>query len=138
MPVLSEFASGSKDIPAQILVFDDFAELFADIGGIEFDGFLFEIGAIERDVFKELFHDGVQATGADVFGVLVDLRGDFGDFDESIFGESELDAFGFEQRHVLLDERGFRFFEDANEIGFAERFEFDADGKAALQFGDEI
>ena len=42
------------------------------------------------------------------------------------------------QRHVLLDQRGFRLGQDAAEIVARERLELDADRQAALQFGQQI
>ena len=38
----------------------------------------------------------------------------------------------------LLDERGARLGEDAQEVVDRERLQLDADGKAALQFGDQV
>ena len=35
---------------------------------------------------------------------------------KSVFGEGELDSFGFKERHVLLDESRLRLFQNADEI----------------------
>jgi hypothetical protein len=50
----------------------------------------------------------VQAAGADVLGVLVDTGGELGNLGQGVAGEAELDAFGLEQRLVLLDQRVLR------------------------------
>ena len=50
----------------------------------------------------------------------------------------ERDALGFHQRRVLPDERAARFGQDPHELVPAERFELDADRKAALELGNQI
>ena len=57
---------------------------------------------------------------------------------DAVLGERQVDAFGRQQRHVLLDQRAARLGEDAHELRLAERLELDADRKAALQLGDQI
>src|SRR2546427_12992354 len=57
---------GLQDIPAEILVFYDVRQLIADVVGVDLHRFLFQIGALERDLFEQLLHDRVQAARADV------------------------------------------------------------------------
>ncbi len=80
----------------------------------------------------------MEATGADVFGLLVDERGIVGQGLDGVLGEGEFQAFGFEQGGVLLEQGVFGLGEDADEIGFAERSHFHADGQAALKLGDKV
>src|SRR5579859_1597459 len=127
-----------QNITAEVLVFDDVGELFADVGGVDFYGFLFQVGAGKGNLFEHFFHDGVQAARADVFRALVDLGGEAGDFLKAVVGKDQLDTFGFEQGFVLFRERVFRLLEDADEVLDGEGFELDADGEAALQLGDHV
>ena len=53
-------------------------------------------------------------------------------------GESQLDAFRFEQRDVLLHQRALGLLQDADEILRGERMQLHPDGKAALQFGNQV
>ena len=64
--------------------------------------------------------------------------GKVGDALDGVVGELELDAFGVEQRDVLLDQRVLRLLEDADEILRAERLQLHADRKAALQLGNQV
>src|SRR5467141_2240177 len=128
----------SQDVAAQILVLDDVRELLGDVGGVNLHVFLFEIGRFERDFVENFFEDGVQAAGADVFGLLIDAGGEAGNGGDGIFGDVELDAFGFQQRHVLLDQRILRLGQNANKIFFLQRLQLDANGKTALKLGDQI
>ena len=84
--------------------------------GVDLDVLLLQVGAFEGDLLEQLFHDGVQPARADVLGGLVDAGGELGDVFQRVVGEDQADAFGFEQRRVLLDQRVLRFLEDADEI----------------------
>ena len=52
--------------------------------------------------------------------------------------ELERQPFGRHQRGVLLDERVLRLGQDADEIVAPERFELDANRKAALKLGNQV
>src|SRR5690348_1293376 len=127
-----------QDVAAQILVFYDVHKLPVDVSGINFNVLLFHVGGFERNFVKYFFKNGVKAAGADVFGLLVDAGGESRQGRNSILRESQLQALGFEQRGVLLDERIFRLGEDADEILFLEGLQLDANGQTALEFGDQI
>ena len=60
----------------------------------------------------------MEAAGADVLGLLVDAGGEAGEGGDGVFGESQLHAFGFEKRGILLDESVLWLREDSNEILF--------------------
>ena len=57
----------------------------------------------------------------------VDLRGEFRDFFQRVVRQHQLDAFGFQQRDVLLGQRVLRLFENADEIFHGERLQLHAD-----------
>jgi len=56
---------------------------------------------------------------------------------DGVFGDVELDAFGLQQRDILLDERILRLGQTANKIFFLQRLQLDANGQAALKLGDQ-
>ena len=80
----------------------------------------------------------MEAAGPDVLGGFVHLSGESGDFEEGVVGENQLDAFCFHQGDVLLGESVLRFFQDADKVIHRKRFQFHANGEAALEFGDEV
>ncbi len=51
---------------------------------------------------------------------------------------SRRDAFGRQQRHILLDETGLRLGQDAAEIVSAQRLELDPDRQPPLQFRQQV
>src|ERR1035437_4374793 len=105
-----------QNIPAQILVLHNVGQLLADVGGVHSHGFLLQVGAFEGDFLQHLLHDGVQAARADVLGAFVDLGGELRHLCQRVVGQDQFDAFGFEQRGVLLGQRVFRLLQDADEI----------------------
>src|SRR5256885_1445606 len=127
-----------QDVAAQILVLDDVRELPGDVGSINLDVLLLEVGRFERDFVQNLFEDGVEAAGADIFGLLVHAGGEAGDGSDRVFGDVELDTFGLQERDVLLDERILRVGQNTNKIFYLERMQLDANGKAPLELGDQI
>src|SRR2546423_6386853 len=98
----------SQDVATQVLILDDFGELFMDIRGIYFDIFLFQIRRLEGKLVENFFENGVQTSSADIFRLLVDTGSEFSDGVDSVLSNVELDAFGLEQRDILFDERVFR------------------------------
>ena len=125
-----------QDVAAQILVLDDVRKLLGNVGGVNLHVFLLEVGRFERDFVQNFFEDGVEAAGADVFCLLIHVSGKAGDSGDSVFRDVKLDAFGFQQRDVLLDERILGLGQDANKIFFLQGLQFDANGQAALKFRD--
>src|SRR5258708_7840563 len=127
-----------QDVAAEILVLDDVHKLFVDVSGVNFHVLFLELGSLERNLVENLFENSVQAAGADIFGLLIDAGGEAREGGNGIFGEMQLEALGFEERGVLFDERVFRLGKNADEIFFLEGLQLDADGQAALEFGDQI
>src|SRR5467141_5275062 len=119
----------SQDVAAQILVLDDVRELLGDVGAVNLHVFLLEVGRFERDFVENFFEDGVEAAGADVFGLLVHAGGEAGDGGDGVFGDVKLKRFNIQQRDVLLDERILRLGQNANKIFFLQRLQLDANGK---------
>src|ERR1700674_958731 len=94
----------SENVAAQILVLDDICELFGDVGGVHFYVLFFQIGCFKRNFVENFFENGVQAARADIFCLLVHACAESRDGGDGIFGNVKLDAFGFQERHVLLNE----------------------------------
>ena len=109
----------SQNIPAQVLVLDDLGELFADVHGVHLDGLLLEVGTVEGNILQQFFENGVETARADVLGGFIHPRGEAGDLLQRVLGKGELDAFGIEQRLILLDQRVLGLLENADEIGLA-------------------
>src|ERR1700730_11557261 len=120
------------------MVLDDFGELLVDVRRVDFHIFLFQVGGLKRKLLKYLFKDGVKPSSTDVFGLLVDAGGKLRDRFDGVFGYVELQPLGFKQGDVLLDQRVFRFRENADEVLFLERLQFDANRQPALQLRDQI
>src|SRR6266852_1062335 len=127
-----------QDVAAQILVLDDIGELLVHISRIHFDVFLLEVRSLEGQLVEDFFENGVEAAGADVFRLLVDHGSELRDGVDGVVGDVELDAFGFEQRDVLLNERVLGLGENADEVFFLERLQLNANGQSALQLGDQV
>src|SRR5581483_1359812 len=70
--------------------------------------------------------------------VLVDTESKVRNLIQGLAGEFQLDAFGFEQGGVLLDQRRLRFGKDADKIFHGQRLQLHADGEAALQFRNQV
>src|SRR6266852_1066507 len=127
-----------KDVAAQVLVLDDIGELFVHVGSIDLDVFLFQVGGFKGKLVEHFFQNGVQAAGANIFGLLVDAGGEFGDGGHGILGDVELHSFRLKQRHVLFDQGVLWLRQNAHKIFFLERLQLHADGQAALQLGDQV
>src|SRR3546814_18253142 len=52
--------------------------------------------------------------------------------------EVQRHALGAEQRRILLGKTGLGLAENTDEILFGKRAEFDADGEATLEFGEQV
>src|SRR5690606_33176109 len=87
---------------------------------------------------SDLFHHRVQATSSDVLGALIDREGQFRQPANAIFGEFQLHVLGGQQGMILLGQRRIGVAQNAHEIIGGERVKLDADGKAALQFGNQV
>src|SRR5215203_3801984 len=128
----------SQDVARQIFVADDVVEHAADVRVVDRHRLVGEVRPLERDLVEQLFHHGMEAPRPDVFRLVVDFGGERRNAIDGLLGESERDALGVEQRDVLLDQRVLRLREDAHEVVAPERLELHANGKTALQLGDEV
>jgi hypothetical protein len=97
-----------------------------------------EVGSIEENRVEKPLQHRVQAAGADVLGLAVDLAGDPGDLADRVGLELEAHPLGREQRLVLLHERVARLLEDPDELCLPEVLELDADREAPLELGDQV
>jgi len=114
---------------------------FADegFGDVDFGLTVFlHLWGIETYVFEDAFDDGHKAAGADVFELAVGLGGEFGHGVEGGVVKIDGEAFGGDEGLLLFGEGGIGLGEDAAEVVFGEGIEFDADGKATLEFGHEV
>src|SRR2546425_425182 len=91
----------SQNVTAQVLILHDVGELGAHVRPIDLDRFLLQVGALERNLLEQFFHDRMETPRPDVLGSLVDLRGELGYFFQGVVGENQLDTLGLEQRRVL-------------------------------------
>src|SRR5262249_585586 len=128
----------SQDVPAEVLVLHDVGQHPAHVIGVYDLAFIFQIGAFERNLVEDFFQDSVQAARAYVFGGLVDLESEVRHFVNRVFGDFECDAFGLHQRLVLFDQGVLWLGQDALEVIYGQRLQFDADREPALQFGDQV
>src|SRR5262249_21871154 len=78
------------------------------------------------------------ASGAVIFDTGLPCHCSVGYGIDRILTELECHTFGTHQRHILLDQRGFRLGENTPEIVAGECLELHADGQAALQLGQQI
>ena len=99
---------------------------------------LHQVRRLEADFVEHPFHDGVQPPRTDVFGRLVDLKGELGHFAQGFRRKLEPQAFGFEQRRRLLHQRGLGLGQDADEVAHGQRLQLDPNGEAALQLRDQV
>src|SRR5580692_1927218 len=92
-PLASSSRHALEDVAAEVLIFHDVGKLFGDVGPVHLDVFLFHVRRVKGNFFQHFFEDGVQASRADVFGLLVDHYGVARQGGDGIFGEVELEAF---------------------------------------------
>src|ERR1700677_1246031 len=111
-----------KNVPGQILVADQFAEIVLDIAAIDDDPRAAPVGGVEGHRLEQPLHDGVQPSRADVLGLLVDLEGHLRQALHARVLEGELEPFGRHERGVLAAERGIRLGQNPHEILDHQRF----------------
>src|SRR5438045_6813687 len=81
--LFNEIRKNSQYVSAEILIFDHVGQLIVDIGGVDLEFEAAAVGGLEGDLVQDLFHDGMEASGADILGALVHQGGEVGDFRES-------------------------------------------------------
>ena len=80
----------------------------------------------------------MQSPRADVFHAGVDGNGDVRERVDGAVCNFQRHALGLHQRDILLDQRCFRFGQDAAHVVAAQRFQFDPDRQASLQFRQQV
>ena len=93
-----------KNVATQILVLDGIGEHLMNIGRIDRLILRLQVRSFETDLVQQPLHDGVQAASADIFRLLIDLRGKVCDCVDGVGREIKLDTFGLHQRAVLCYE----------------------------------
>src|SRR5690606_12618994 len=88
--------------------------------------------------FQQFFHDGVQTTGADVFGAFVYIASQFGQTLHAVWAQVQFYVFGAQQGGVLLGEGRIGGRQNWLKILSVEPFQFHTNREAALQFGNQI
>src|SRR5262245_58987107 len=86
-----EWRGASQDIAAEVLVLDDIGKHLLDVGCINTKRFLLQIRTFERNLIKKLFHDGVKAPRANVFGSVINSSSKAGYLPHSIIVKRQLD-----------------------------------------------
>src|SRR5690349_14111492 len=97
-----------------------------------------EVGTFKADLFQQLLHDRLQATRADIFSLLIDLRRVVRDGVDGVGSKLHRHAFGFHHRLVLLDQRIARLGQNSFEVFDSERLELNTDRKTSLQLGNQV
>ena len=127
-----------RHVFGQIGVAGDVGELGLDIGGVDDDRVAPALLGLEADVLEQLLQHGREPAGADILDLAVHLGGDPGDRADAVLGELDLDAFGGDQRAILLGQAGPGVGEDADEILLGQRLQLDPDRQPALQLGEQV
>lgn len=96
------------------------------------------VGRGKADIIQQLFHDRVQAAGADILDRFIDRKGDGGDFVDGVITEINGDVFSPDQGLVLADQAGIGFGQDAAEIFLGQGVQLDTDRQPPLKLGQQI
>jgi hypothetical protein len=123
-----------QNIPAQVGILGEVGDPAPDVIPIDFDDVIWSVRGAERDVVKYALHHGLQASCPDVLDRRIDRDRHVRNGVDGVVGEFEGHALGRDQRHILLDQRGFWLGEDALQVIARQRLQFDADRQTALQF----
>src|SRR5713226_5945107 len=89
-------------------------------------------GQVVHEFQHEVFENHAQAARANLA-----LKSQLRDGLESVVGEAQADVFEFEEALILLEERVFRFGEDAHERALVEIVHDAGEGQAADKFGNQ-
>ena len=111
-----------EDVPAEVLILHDVGQLLARRTSPSTLTFFFFRSGASKEISSSTFSMMVCRRRAPMFSVCSFTRdGEARDLFQGVLGELQLDAFGFEQRHVLLDQRVLRFGQNADEILLGQR-----------------
>src|SRR6476469_1244218 len=128
----------SEDIARQIFVLQDRREPLADVARIDGDFPAMHLGRRKRDLVQQALENSMQPARADIFRALVDVGRDQRDFLDRVFGESKMNAFGFQQGFILLDQRILRFGQNPHEIRFTKGTELDPNRETPLKLRNQV
>ena len=128
----------SQNVPAEVLIFDSFCKHAFDVGRIDALVLWFQVRSFETDLLKQFFHYGLQAARADVLLVLVYLEREMRDLIDRFVSEIDNHIFGGHHRLILFDQSVLWLGKNAFEIVDGQRFQFDTNGEATLQFRNQV
>src|SRR6266481_1688919 len=137
MAFVSVFMS-LKDVTREILILEDGGQVSAHVVGVDCDFLAAHLRRGEGDLLEQLLHHRVEPPRPDVLGALVHRGGDLRHLLDGVLPEREGHALRLQQLHVLSDEGVLGLAKDADKILARQGLELDPDGKAPLQFGNEI
>ena len=107
--------------PAQIGVLGEVADVLLHVIGIDLDGLAMTVRRGERNLVEHALHHGLQPSRTDVLHRRIDGDRDVRQRIDGIVGYVERDAFGLQQRDILLDQRCFRLGQDASHVVACQR-----------------
>ena len=74
----------SEDELREVAVDHDVGQALVDVVGVDADILVGELRRAEADVLEDFLEQRVQAAGADIFGLLIDVAGELGDAADGI------------------------------------------------------
>jgi len=95
--------------------------------GIDLDGLAMTVRRGKGNLVQYPLHHRLQPPRADILHRRIDRDGDVSQRVDGAVGDVERDAFGLQQRDILLDQRRLRFGQDAAHVVAGQRFQLDAD-----------
>ncbi len=116
----------------------DGGQLLVDIGLIDHQRLAAAIFRLEAHILQQLFHDGLQAAGADILDLAVHLGRDLRDRADAFGRQVDRYFLGRQQRALLRIKAGLGVGQDRDEILLGQRLQFHADRQAALKFGQQV
>ena len=102
--------------PAQIGVLGEVADVLLHVIGIDLDGLAMTVRRGERNLVEHALHHRLQPPRTDILHRRIDGDRDVRQRVDGIVGDVERDAFGLQQRDILLDQRCFRLGQDAAHV----------------------
>ena len=81
---------------------------------------MLRFGDVKQDILQKRRQDRMQAPGADILDVGIDLRGDLRDCIDRLRREFDTDSFRHQERLVLFDKGVLRLRKDPDKVLFGE------------------
>mmetsp|Transcript_49586 Transcript_49586/g.124677 ORF Transcript_49586/g.124677 Transcript_49586/m.124677 type:complete len:254 (+) Transcript_49586:40-801(+) len=97
-----------------------------------------ELVTVEAHLLDNTFNNRMQTSCTNVLDCGIHVGGHDSNFTHGLRTETEVNAFGLEQLHLLTDEVAFRLCQNLVEVILGETLEFDTDRETTLKFGQQI